>query len=153
MLLILIVGFFVPVSTTLRPISLFPTAPAPAARLALVIRWDISPTALLASPGAAILNGQAAKLRSVALICRVDDSTSCAELTLNLITGESHTITLSENRRIQRATIGDIEHIEAPGLLTLALHDDRILYARTPLLTQVLALPGGTYDVPAIAAG
>lgn len=140
-------------SATLRPISLFTAAGAPAARRTLVIRWEISPNALLASPGAAILNGQAAKLRSVALVCRVDESTSRAELALSLTTGESHTIALSENRRIERTAIGDVEHIEVPGLLTLAMHDEQILYARTPLLTQALALPGGTYDGPAIAAG
>ena len=122
---------------------------------ALAICWTISPTALLASPGAAILNGQAAKLRACALVVHVDHAVARAELAVELTTGERTVIPLAAPAPIERATDDIIESIEAPGLIALTLRTEgdapAILYARTPLLEHALALPGGVYDAPTLA--
>jgi hypothetical protein len=125
-----------------------------AAPAAITIRWEISPTALLASPGAAILNGQASKLKACALLVHVDGAAVRAELACDLTTGEQSTIVLGVPASLERSENDSLESIAAAGVLSLSVrnggHGPELLYARTPLLTETLSLPGGAYDAPAI---
>ena len=140
-------------SATARPISPCTGARdgAARARRSLEIRWEISPAAVLASqPAAALLNGEAPRLRSCALVWRIEDRFAHAELVLQLAGGELHVIALVGHTPIERHQTPGIESIDAPGALSLTLRDDdkEPLYARTTLLTDRLSLPGGVYDGP-----
>ena len=140
-------------SAIIRHIPLHATAREP--ELALAIRWDISPAALLGSAtAAALLNGEAPRLVSAALLWHIRGTTARAELALTLTRNERHTIPLTGPLPITTSiTAGDI-HIDAADALHLSLRhgsgDPAILYARTSLLAATLALPGGVYDAPAI---
>jgi hypothetical protein len=146
-------------SATIRPISLN-AAPnesdrAPFSRhAAIAIRWEINPGALLASPGAAILNGEAARLKFCALVWHIDRAAARAELSLELTGNEHHTIALIPPTPIARMTADALEAIDAPGLLAVTLRYDgarpALLFARTTLLGGTLALPGGVYDAPTL---
>ena len=138
-----------------RPISLHATDAEPA--LALAIRWEIAATALLASaPAAALLNGEAPRLVSAALIVHIRSGAARAELALTLTRNEQHTIPLTALIPATIARDADDIHIDAGDALHLSLRtgtgDPAILYARTSLLGSALALPGGVYDAPALAA-
>ncbi len=123
--------------------------------------WDISPSALLASPGAAMLNGHAAKLKSAALSIRVEQpanfttplvhATLVCELTDHTTDRLPMTPPHGVPCRITTDAATSLTLIDAEHTLSLTLRDKTILYARTPLLTTKLALPGGVYDVPRIA--
>ncbi len=140
-------------SAIIRHIPLHATAREP--ELALAIRWEISPTALLGSATAvALLNGEAPRLVAAALLWHIRGTTARAELALTLTRNERHNIPLAGPLPITNTiTSGDI-HIYAANTLHLSLRqgegDPVILYARTSLLATTLALPGGVYDAPAI---
>ena len=148
-------------STTTRPISLHTREPAPAA-IALTIRWEISPRALLASPpAAALLNGEAPRLAAAALLWHITSTTARAELALELTDKSHHAIPLTDALPITTIRLPDagLIHIDAASEGgTDALHltlrdragDSTILFARTPLLANALALPGGVYDAPTL---
>lgn len=139
-----------------RPISFHATDAEPA--LALAIRWEIAATALLASaPAAALLNGEAPRLLSAALIVHIRSGAARAELALTLTRNEQHVIPLSG---LIPATIthdANHIHIDAGDALHLTVRvdaDDPVIrYARTSLLGSALALPGGVYDAPSLATG
>jgi hypothetical protein len=143
-------------SATTRPISFLTRDAAPDPALALTIRWEISPRALLASaPAAALLNGEAPRLVSAALLWHIDHASARAELSLELTRSERHSIPLTGPIAATIARDSESIHIDADGALHLSLRptqgDPAILYARTPLLAAALALPGGVYDAPSIA--
>jgi len=54
--------------------------------------------------------------------------------------------------RIEQGMHGEVETIDATGLLSLAWRATaqgcELLFARTSLLTERLGLPGGVYDAP-----
>ena len=143
-------------SATIRPISLHTREPAPSV-LALSIRWEISPRALLASaPAAALLNGEAPRLAAAALIWHISETTARAELALELTDKSRHSIPLAVPTpiTINRHSDSNLLHIAAADILHLTLRDHAdepaILFARTSLLAGELALPGGVYDAPAL---
>ncbi len=142
-------------SATTHPIPLHIREPAPSV-LALTIRWEISPRALLASPpAAALLNGQAPRLVAAALLWHITSTTARAELALELTDSSRHSIPLTDALPITtiRLSDADLIHIEVPNALHITLrHTDApaILFARTSLLASPLALPGGVYDAPTL---
>lgn len=141
-------------SAIIRTIPFPATAAEP--ELALAIRWEISPTALLGSaPAAAMVNGEATRLVSAALVWHIRSTSARAELALTLTRNERHTIPLTDLIPVTTTITSDDIHIDATDALHLSLRSGEggpaILYARTPLLAATLALPGGVYDAPAIA--
>ncbi len=117
---------------------------------ALAVRWEISASALLVSPGAAILNGQAAKLRACALVVRVERDVARAELDLELVGGEKSVIALGNAARVEWWEEGGMVAIDAAGVVAMTLRGDEVMYARTPVLAGVLGLMGGVYDAPVV---
>lgn len=140
--------------------------PGPAVA-SVTLRWDVSPRALTAAgAGARLLNGHAATLRSCSLVVRVqglDGRGGCvahARLDLRMAGGQTDSIPLTElpgvsaTLDIDAAT--DCLNVEAPGVLSLTLRTREALalrFARTPLLTDRLGLPGGVYDAPGLEPG
>jgi hypothetical protein len=121
---------------------------------ALAVRWEISPSALLESRSAAILNGQAARLRACALVMRVDERAVRAELALELAGGEYSRLTLTEAMPVVRTVRESIATCDAAGVLTLVVRTVgercELLYANTSVLCELLGLPGGVYDAPGL---
>ena len=151
-------------SATTRPISLHTREPAPttARPLALTIRWDISPRALLERgrvPLAACppVTNYNQRPTSAALLWHIDRLSARAELALDLTDAQRHAIPLSPAIpiAITRDPATDLLHIDAADALHLTIrgHADEpiLLFARTPLLTGALSLPGGVYDAPTLS--
>lgn len=142
-------------------------AGAPAA---FTVRWEISPLALTRSPrGSAALNGHAARLRQAWLEWSVGEESASAALVLEMAGGggtggagrsgaggEIDRIALEglQGVAVRREHDGEWTHIDADGaLLTVSLHGERLVYARTGVLGGTLDLRGGVYDGPRGSAG
>lgn len=157
---------------TLAHAQLHPLTPSRSAAIPtrVSIAWEISPRALLAAPGAKVLNGHAARLRSARLALRVDLhdlaraglSGPCAvhvHLDAGLDRDEHDAVELT------MAHVGQWSMDEQTGWLLLdvpgVLHavigcdgngsPNRVVYARTPTLSGALGLPGGVYDAPSLS--
>lgn len=131
---------------------------APNAVRTLEVRWAISPDALVRSDAAAaLLNGHAAKLRTCALIWRVNLASLRAAAALEVeVAGGMHEEIAIEGLCDNAAT-SSVD--EATGLrtlmvgahLVLVVRDDAshtLVYAKTSVLSERLGLTGGVYDGP-----
>ncbi|HMN42457.1 MAG TPA: hypothetical protein PKE29_16575 [Phycisphaerales bacterium] len=126
------------------------TAGGPGAPVGIAVRWEIGAGALLVSPGAGVLNGQAARLRACALVVRVEGDVARAELEVEL-TGEGRSVvSLGTAGPVERGESGGVVWVDAPGVVALTVRAGEVLYARTPVLERVLGLAGGVYDAPVL---
>lgn len=121
---------------------------------AIVVRWEISPSAIRMSPlpEIAAMNGQAEKIGRAALEWRIEDGV--AEAALRLEIGEDDVVVPLVRAVTVRMTIhgGGFRHVDAAELLAVTELDGRVLYARTDLLAGLLGLPGGVYEPPVASA-
>ncbi|MCC6321860.1 MAG: hypothetical protein IT438_10555 [Phycisphaerales bacterium] len=121
---------------------------------ALVVRWEISPSAIRCSPlpEVAAMNGQAERIGRATLEWRVEDDIASAALRLEI--GEDDAIVpLVAEARASVVRDGEWVHIEVDDRLTASERDGRVVYAQTTLLAAALGLSGGVYEAPAGGIG
>lgn len=117
--------------------------------VSVVVRWEISPSAIRESalPAIAAMNGQAERISAAVLECRVEDGEFSAVLRLEL--GEDDLVLPLIDAAAARVVRGrEWVHIDYGDALTASLRDGRLIYARTGLLSGLLGLPGGVYQAP-----
>lgn len=120
------------------------------ARRAITVRWEISPRAIRHAPVPVIaaMNGQAEKIATARLEWRIDEDRASARLVLE-INEDDHVIPLAEARGSWLVDeVSQLEHGTFRDELVVSMRGDELVYVRTRLICQVLALSGGVYGAP-----
>jgi hypothetical protein len=96
-----------------------------------------------------MLNGEAGRMRSCALVVEIGEREARAALEVGLDGDERVGIEIAPACAVERSEEGELESVVG-AVIEAMVRGRELLYARTPLLEGALGLMGGVYDGPVV---